>query len=53
MPRCGSTMEREYQYFCDRCGQRLSWRGFDDVEVKYIGWDGIEDNEEEDDADID
>ena len=27
-PRCDSTMEREYQAFCDRCGQRLSWRGF-------------------------
>ena len=24
-PRCGSTMEREYQSYCDRCGQRLSW----------------------------
>ena len=27
--RCDSTMEREYQAFRDRCGQRLSWRGFD------------------------
>ena len=27
-PRCQSTMEREYQAFCDRYGQRLSWRGF-------------------------
>ena len=27
-PRCNFTMEREYQAFCDRCGQRLSWRGF-------------------------
>lgn len=25
-PRCGSAMEREYQNYCDRCGQRLSWR---------------------------
>ena len=25
-PRCGSAMEREYQSYCDRCGQRLSWR---------------------------
>ncbi len=39
-PRCGSTMEREYQRFCDRCGQRLSWRDFDDAEVIYVGWDG-------------
>ena len=27
-PRCECTMEREYQSFCDRCGQRLSWKGF-------------------------
>ena len=31
-PRCGVTMEREYQHFCDRCGQKLDWsifsRGF-------------------------
>lgn len=39
-PRCGTTMEREYQRFCDRCGQRLSWRDFDDAEVIYVGWDG-------------
>ena len=47
-PRCGTTMEREYQRFCDRCGQRLNWSGFDDVEVRYIGWDGVEDDEESD-----
>lgn len=40
-------MEREYQLFCDRCGQRLNWSRFDDVEVRYIGWDGLEDNEDE------
>ena len=33
-PRCGITMEHEYQLFCDRCGQRLNWSGFDDVEVR-------------------
>ena len=27
-PQCGVTMEREYQSFCDRCGQCLSWKGF-------------------------
>lgn len=27
-PRCEVTIEREYQSFCDRCGQRLSWRGY-------------------------
>ncbi len=25
-PRCGSAMEREYQDYCDRYGQRLGWR---------------------------
>lgn len=44
-PRCGTTMEHEYQFFCDRCGQRLNWSGFDDAEVKHIGWDGVEDYE--------
>lgn len=27
-PRCGSAIEREYQNYCDRCGQRLQWTGF-------------------------
>lgn len=40
-------MEREYQLFCDRCGQRLNWSGFDDCEVKYVGWDGPEDDDED------
>ena len=44
-PRCWTTMEREYQLFCDHCGQRLNWSRFDDVEVQYIGWwDGKEDD---------
>lgn len=24
-PRCGIPMDREYQHFCSRCGQRLDW----------------------------
>ena len=24
-PQCGRTMEREYQPYCDRCGQCLDW----------------------------
>ena len=32
-PRCGSTMEREYQPYCDRCGQRLSWNNFSKATV--------------------
>ena len=47
-PRCGTTMEREYQLFCDHCGQRLNWSKFEEIEVKYIGWDGPEDDEESD-----
>lgn len=27
-PRCHSTIEREYQSFCDRCGQKLGWDYF-------------------------
>nr|DAZ81940.1 MAG TPA: zinc-ribbon containing domain protein [Caudoviricetes sp.] len=40
-PRCGTTMEREYQCFCDRCGQRLNWSGFNECEMKYMEWDGM------------
>ena len=25
-PQCNLTLEREYQTYCDRCGQRLLWR---------------------------
>ncbi len=27
-PQCGSAMEREYQNYCDRCGQRLGWKQY-------------------------
>lgn len=27
-PRCQRTMDREYQAYCDRCGQALSWKYF-------------------------
>ena len=27
-PQCGRTMEREYQSYCDRCGQCLDWSAF-------------------------
>lgn len=27
-PRCRTTLEREYQSFCDRCGQALSWKKY-------------------------
>ena len=27
-PRCETPLEREYQAFCDRCGQALLWRDY-------------------------
>lgn len=32
-PRCRITLEREYQQFCDRCGQHLDWDNFDNAEI--------------------
>lgn len=32
-PRCGITLEREFMSFCDRCGQRLGWRGCQNASV--------------------
>lgn len=26
-PRCNVSLERDYQSFCDRCGQHLKWIG--------------------------
>lgn len=28
-PRCQISLEREYQAYCDRCGQALDWDSFD------------------------
>ena len=25
-PRCECTLERDYQRYCDRCGQALKWK---------------------------
>lgn len=37
-PRCRVTLEREYQRFCDRCGQHLDWNNFDNaIIVKFQG----------------
>ncbi len=33
-PRCRVTMEREFQSYCDRCGQKLDWRKY--LKVKII-----------------
>ena len=32
-PRCKVTMEREFQSYCDRCGQALDWKGYSKVKV--------------------
>lgn len=32
-PRCKLTMEREYQPFCDRCGQKLDWEDYEQTDV--------------------
>lgn len=33
-PRCDCTMEIEYQSYCDRCGQKLKWRGFSKAKIR-------------------
>lgn len=33
-PKCRSTMEREYQAYCDRCGQKLSWKKYCKAKIK-------------------
>lgn len=35
-PQCGCSFEREFQSFCDRCGQRLCWRGYSRVEIVFL-----------------
>ena len=50
-PRCKITMEREYQSFCDRCGQRLDWNNFENVKKVYIGWSGPKDDDENEEID--
>ena len=38
-PRCRNSLEREYQSFCDRCGQKLSWKKYDtyNIKIRYAG----------------
>jgi len=35
-PRCDITMEREYQAYCDRCGQHLSWSRIQKAKCRRI-----------------
>ena len=32
-PRCQQTLDREYQSFCNACGQALNWENFDQADV--------------------
>lgn len=32
-PKCKTPIEREYQHFCDRCGQLLDWTSYDKATV--------------------
>ena len=34
-PRCTISLEREYQAFCDRCGQKLNWNLLENTKVIY------------------
>lgn len=36
-PSCGITLEREYQSFCDRCGQRLDWKDYSNASIIKAG----------------
>lgn len=35
-PRCRCSLERDYQSYCDRCGQALDWRSYDHALVTII-----------------
>ena len=34
-PNCRLTLEREYQNYCDRCGQHLDWSRYEHAELVY------------------
>ena len=40
-PKCQTTFEREYQRFCDRCGQRFNRSKFKDAKKAHIGRDRL------------
>jgi len=35
-PRCRVTLNREYQAYCDRCGQALDWKAYKKAAVVQI-----------------
>lgn len=34
-PRCKLSLDREYQNYCDRCGQCLGWRNFGKAIIEF------------------
>jgi ferredoxin len=32
-PKCNQTIEREFQSYCDGCGQCLDWCKFDNINI--------------------
>ena len=36
-PRCEIALERDYQAFCDRCGQKLKWDVYHKGKAKACG----------------
>lgn len=32
-PACRTTLERDYQAYCDRCGQKLSWKNYSKAKI--------------------
>ena len=35
-PRCRISIDREYQGYCDRCGQKLAWNLYHKNRVKTV-----------------
>lgn len=35
-PQCSISLEREYQRFCDRCGQRLGWKDYEHARIIHL-----------------
>lgn len=35
-PHCNSSLDRDYQSYCDRCGQALGWKRYSQAILSYI-----------------
>lgn len=40
-PQCEISLERDYQRFCDRCGQRLDWTNYKNAQIIYPKREGV------------